>query len=173
MRLWISPDQLRIELEDGVSHSATVVADPSSYGIDPDAMERYMRSLDDDDTDAPFDFDTVIALAEMGGWVRVSKDASRGGLAVSASAARQARKAIRHLEADGFHLGAVQLQLEIVDGPVIRSEFRTLDEDQVAMFVRHGRLPAVGQNTLHIEAVDLVTAVLEARASGIALLVAP
>lgn len=166
MRLWISPDHERIDLDDlddGISHSIMVVDNPALYGIDPVSMQDYMRSINNEETDEIFDYDAVITLAEMDGWVRVSRDAANGRLAISASKALTARRAVRKLEEDGFYIGSVDLHFEWIVGGVIRSEFRILDEDDLALFVRHGRLPRADQTDMPFEAISLATSVLEAR----------
>jgi hypothetical protein len=168
MRLWISPELEKIEINDGISHSMTVVDDPLRYGLDPIAVADYMRLVNDGDADVQFDFDAVITLAEMAGWVRISGyDFSDGReIALSTSDARPARRVLRAMREDGLSFeGGVALEFErILNGRIIM-EHRSLDTAGVDLFIQSGRLPLAhrGSISLEPETSELIKAVLEAR----------
>jgi hypothetical protein len=168
MRLWISPELEKIEIEDGGSHSTTIVDDPLRYGLDPVAVADYMREINDEDADAQFDFETVISLAEMAGWVRTSRDGARqdGEIAISACDVRRARKAIRSLIEDGHHFpGGIKLHIERIEGSLIVSEYRDLDGEALDLFLHNGRLPMARRDVTSVEpeSIPLIKAVLDAR----------
>lgn len=172
MRLWISPELEKIEIADGESHSKTIVEDPLRFDLDPAAVADYMRVVNDGDADVQFDFDAVITLAEMAGWVRLSGDLAGTGigeLAVSAGDARSARKALRGLQEEGHSFaGGIGLEFERIHGNSIVSEHRSLDEASVCLFIQRGRLPLAQRGEIPVEAetAELIAAVLEARRSA-------
>lgn len=168
MRLWISPNLEKIEICDGDSHSLTIVEDPERYGLDPTAVSDYMKIVNDEDSDCEFDFDTIITLAEMAGWVRTSHDSNRGNgeIGISASDARRARKAIRNLIEEGHCFeGGVVLAIERIEGMSSVCEYRTLDSEAVDLFVHSGRLPMAQRSAVGIDSGshDLIRSVTEAR----------
>ncbi|NTF23491.1 hypothetical protein G6L37_34540 [Agrobacterium rubi] len=171
MRFWISPDLHRIEIYDGDNHSMAVVGDPAAYGLDPASVSDYMRALEDEESDFEFDYNAVIVLAEMAGWVRTSRDVDFGGgeVAVSASDVRRARKAIRSLLEDG-HLfpGGIKLEIDRIEGNSVLSEYRVLDSEAVDLFAEAGRLPMAKRYTTRIEpeSLEFVRAALDARRSA-------
>jgi hypothetical protein len=170
MRLWISPELETIEIADGDSHSMTIVEDPQRYDLDPVAVAEYMRLVNDGDADVQFDFDAVITLAEMAGWVRISGYAAADGdeTALSASDARSARKAVRSMKEAGhpFHHG-LALEFERIQNGRIVMEHRSLSAADVDLFCETGRLPMAQRGSISVgpETSGLIRAVLEARRS--------
>ncbi len=174
MRLWISPELEKIEIADGDSHSMTIVEDPLRFDLDPAAVADYMRLVNDGDSDVQFDFDAVITLAEMAGWVRISAYLPGIGgsqMGLSAPDARRARKALRSMQEDGHSFaGGVGLEFERIQGKAIVSEHRSLDAAAVDLFIQRGRLPMAQRGSIPVEAetAELIEAVLEARRSAAA-----
>lgn len=172
MRLWFSPELEKIEIADGDSHSMTIIENPLRFDLDPAAVADYMRVANDGDADVQFDFDAVITLAEMAGWVRLSGELAGTGigeLAVSAGDARSARKALRGLQEECHSFaGSVGLELERIHGSSIVSEHRSLDEASVRLFIQRGRLPLAQRGEISVEAetAELIAAVLEPRRSA-------
>jgi len=156
MRLWIGPDGERIDLDGmDISHSMAVVRDAVLYGLDPDPLDRHWAEVEAGDAD--LDFDTVIVLAEMTGWVRVSRDAAKGALAVSASSEKHARRGLASVVGDGLP-GPVQLEIEALGGGVIERCFRNLDAEEALAFLDKGRLSPARSYATPVA----VTALLEA-----------
>jgi hypothetical protein len=170
MRLWISPELEKFEIADGDSHSMTIVEDPLRFGLDPAAVADYMRLINDGDADFQFDFDAVITLAEMVGWVRISGYVTEDGgdIALSASDARWARKALRSMHECGhrFHYG-LGLEFERIENGRIVTEHRSLNAAAVDLFIQTGRLPMSQRGSIAVEAETsaFIGAVLEARRS--------
>lgn len=159
MRLWIGPDNEIIDLdEDDLPHSLSVTGDPALFGLDPGPVARHMAEIETPGRDLDFDYDTIIVLAEMNGWVRVSRDASKGQAAVSASSTRQARRAIAHLMELAPGSPAIDLEIERIDGVHVDRLFCSLSADETARFVRLGSLPACRKYRTNVEDIGLLEA---------------
>jgi hypothetical protein len=168
VRCWISPDLKVLAVDDENSHAITVADDPEGFGLDCAATNEHLALVEAGD--ACLDYESIIVLAEMAGWVRVSQAERSGwvrtsGTVVSIGAAdiETARRAIRHLERSGCVIEGVELEIARVDGGSIRSAYRYLEIEQVRQFVKHGRLSEASFGELAVEAIDLVEATLSAR----------
>lgn len=156
MRLWIGPDGERIDLDEtDMSHSLAVARDPARYGLAPDPIERHLADFEAGEND--LDYETLIAMAEMKGWVRVSRDADFGSLlAVSASDERTARRALAALF-DGL-VPALLLEIERIEDGKLKRSFRDLDEDAALAFVVKGRLPPKREHVTEVDTPELLEA---------------
>lgn len=141
MRLWIGPDDEIIDLDDeDEPHSLFVAKRPERFGLREAPVSAHLAALQAPGCDCEFDYDTVIVMAEMNGWVRMSRDASKGAAAVSASDPRHARRAIKLLAglAPGFM--SVDLEIERIDRDCVVRSLRRLPPDEVVRFMDKGIL---------------------------------
>lgn len=161
MRLWISPDNDIVDLDDeDEPHSLFVANHPEWFGLREAPVRAHLEALRDPEADLEFDYDTVIVMAEMGGWVRMSRDASQGSAAVSASDPKHARRALRHLSelAPGFM--AVDLEIERIEGKSVVRCLRRLSPDETILFMDRGILPPARSYSTEISETSLLDALL-------------
>lgn len=155
MRLWVGPEGERIELDErDMPHSVAVARDPARYGLAPDPIERHLADFEAGENN--LDYETLIAMAEMKGWVRVSRDAFGSLLAVSASDERTARRALAALF-DG-PVPALLLEIERIEDGKLKRSFRDLDEDAALAFVVRGRLPPKREHVTEVDTPELLEA---------------
>lgn len=141
-RIWLGPNGEIIDVcALDVSHSGCVANSPATFGLDAEAF----ASVDLIDEEGEFDFDTVIALAQTNGWIRVSTDSfknKQGMLSISAGNADAVRRGIRHLHRIGVLIDSAEISIERFQGETIVGSFHVLDELALKRFLRGGQLPA-------------------------------
>lgn len=136
-RLWLSLRGEAIELDSGHPHSVYVMEHPETFGLTPEQLAPLQQQWDEE---GELDFDRVILLAELNGWVRVSSDA--GWLtgqhtipALSAASANNVRYGLRWL---AQHDILADKALVEIDGP--GSQSKMLSGEALNRFIRLGRL---------------------------------
>lgn len=161
MRLWISPDNDIVDLDvEDEPHSLFVANHPERFGLREAPVRAHLAALRDPEADLEFDYDTVIVMAEMGGWVRMSRDASHGAAAVSACDPKHARRALRLLSdlAPGFT--SVDLEIECIEGESVVRSLRRLSSDETILFTDRGILPPALSYSTEISETSLLDALL-------------
>lgn len=153
-RLWIGPDATITDLDlVMISHSMAVASDPRSFGLEDDMFSRHMALVDDGECD--FDFERAILLAEMQGWVRTSRDTSFTPMAVSATNPSHAAKAIQCIIGKGYDISQLTLEIERITSGTIETNYHVLDNRDLRMFLKYGRLPSGNSYIRTIEHSDL------------------
>ena len=142
MRLWIGPDNEMVDLDlVDLPHSFYVAENPDRFGLAPGIVKAHMEKAFSSDGDFDFDYDTVIVMAEMNGWVRVSRDAtSSGQAAVSASCEKDAQRAIIFLSGIAPGFTGADVEIERLVGSRVERTFASLSPDDTIRFMKHGVL---------------------------------
>jgi predicted nucleotidyltransferase len=127
-RLWLGPKGEVIECVE--SHAVTILQNAEQMGLDPDQLDGFM------DDDGDFMYETAFAVIESYGWCRTTRD-SNTGAGLSFGNLKAGRRAANWLLDNGYYTDRVEIELEMLVGSTIHTEFDTLS---LEWFAKYGRL---------------------------------